>query len=149
MLKIWIVRLKNAALPVRTFYTAIRSARKRHLDARDSQINFHPCGLWKWNRSDCTPFSWKIIWDKAWRADPCRMPLALTLQRKNPTGGGSIVWQFELSCGTNDIGQSQEARGEEAYAIPLYNLWVQLAVRRIQWEKYNKKKAHRCMARSP
>jgi len=40
---------------------------------------------------------------------------------------------------TNDIGQRQGARGEEAYAIPLYNLWVLLAVRHIQWEKYNKK----------
>jgi hypothetical protein len=47
-----------------------------------------PMDLRIWNRSNCTPKSLKYFRDKPY-GDPCRMPLALTLQRKNkepPTG---------------------------------------------------------------
>ena len=78
---------------------------------------------------------------------PCRMPLALTLQRKNPTGGSCIVRQFK--CHADKWHQQRHgASREKAYAIQKC-LWVLRAVRCILFRSAIKKKAHRSIARSP
>ena len=108
-----------------------------------------PIGLERfWTKADLPQNLLKKSWDKAWSADPCMMPLALTLQRKNPTGGTASSDNFNYHANKWHR-QSRRASRDEAYAIPLYNLWVLLAVRHIRWKSTIKKKAHWCMARTP
>ena len=91
-----------------------------------------PIGLERfWMKADLPQNLLKKSWDKAFRADPCMMPLALTLQRKNPTGGTASSDNLNYHADKWHR-QRQRASREEAYAIPLYNLWVLLAVRCIR-----------------
>jgi len=71
---------------------------------------FSPVGPRRiWNRSNCTPKSLKNFRDNA--LQPCRMPLALTLQRKNrkPLGAHAVMLHSEVRAkAKNDVTQLKQ-----------------------------------------
>lgn len=75
--------LKIEARGAFVIFTCMRlGARRRNVNAREARKKFNPWALRIWIRSNCTPKSLKLFRGKQ-DVCPCRMTLALTLQRKN------------------------------------------------------------------
>ena len=84
-------------------FTCIQvAARRRHVNARDRQDYFILQGLKEFGmRQTCPKTFWKNLRLSVER-DPCRMPLALTLQRKNQK-----AFCVERSYKWNDYGTKE------------------------------------------